>query len=184
MGVSKLNSKLNYDTLKELSTAFNRSRGVIADSATVKKEPAKKERKNSPEDVYLDKCSRGDINSFNSLDFTYYFRDSALRNEVRYVITNVQKDRHTFKLLLERGFTKEEIVGMIEFVFDSPQNYLDKQLLHPGILLTKWSSSIVQDSKLWLSDEYVPTKTQKSGTVSDFTKNKKKSNEASIGEWD
>lgn len=138
---------------------------------------------------YLKKLEDGDLEKFSTRDIMFHFRDVANRNGVKYVIGNAKIDMRNFKTALERGYTNEQILAMIEFLFESDQDYLDKTTLHPGILLTGWCNTIFQDSQLWLDDLYVPrsernkTKNSKRDVKREWVDNNP-STDCTIGEWD
>ena len=118
---------------------------------------------NNPSDpyqIYKARLENGMFDKFNSRDMLYFFCDLAKENGVKYIVSNYAKEQRTFKLLLERGYSVEDILTMIEFLFTSGQPYLDVNRLQPGILLTKWANTIYADSKLWLEDKYEPYKKQ------------------------
>lgn len=94
------------------------------------------------------------MNSFNSIDLAYFFREIANENGYTYML-NMKKDASIFKRL--RGsFESKEICGMIVFLYESEQNYLDKERLSPNVLASSWINTIYADFKLWLEDKYVP----------------------------
>lgn len=118
---------------------------------------------NNPTDPYvvyktrLENCM---FDKFNSRDILYFFVDVANENGVKYIVSSYAKEQRQFKLLMERGYSVEDILSMIEFLFTSGQPYLDVNRLHPGILLTNWVRTIHSDTKLWLDDKYEPYKKQ------------------------
>lgn len=54
---------------------------------------------------------------------------------------------------------------MIEFLFLSDQNYLDKNRLGIGVLSSGWVNTIYKDMLLWVDDKYVPRKQQDTKTA-------------------
>ena len=91
----------------------------------------------------------------NSLDFVYFFREIANENGYKYKIANMKKDAHIFKVLSET-YTSKEVCGMIVFLYESEQNYLDKERLSPNVLASGWINTIYADFKLWVDDKYKP----------------------------
>lgn len=145
-----------------------------------------------PYELYKKKLDAGNLKAFSTLDLMYFFKDVANENGCRYIISNVAKDRRMFKMLLERGMSVEEILVMIEFVFTSGQKYLDTETLHPGIFLTKWCTTLLRDSKLWLDDKFDPNATKfkqsKATSKSEFMKGREwqgsnSDEDIAIGEW-
>lgn len=127
---------------------------------------------------YLDLEST--IDTFNALDLLYFFREKAGEADVRYVISNQARDCGVFKLLLDR-YDPEEICLMIEFLFLSEQDYLDKTRIAPTVLSSGWCNTIYQDSLLWAEDKYVNKKRPKK-LEREF--NKEHGDTTSLGDWD
>lgn len=137
---------------------------------------------------YQSKLEKGELSKFSTRDMMYFFRDTAEQNGVKYVIANPKVAMRHFKLSIERGYTKEEILSMIEFLFTSGQTYLALDKIHTGILTTNWCNTIYSDTKLWLDDRYDPTNKYHKQNKDKFQnrewdKEKEESN-ISIGEWD
>lgn len=131
-------------------------------------------RKYDPYESYRAKLEGGLLEKFSTRDMTYFFKDVANENGVKYVIANIQKDQRCYKMCLERGYTIENILAMIEFLFTSGQQYLDVQTLQPTILISGWCNVIYSDTMKWLDDEFNP---------SDRHNNKSKKNNVSNREW-
>lgn len=136
--------------------------------------------------AYKNKLDNGMIDKFNTRDITYFFRDIANENGSRYVISNITKDMKSFKVCIERGYSIEELLAMIEFLFTSGQTYLDIKTIQPTILMSKWCNTIYNDTQLWLNDEYDPNKryNNKKSKVSnrEWTESVDDEN-ATIGDW-
>ena len=115
---------------------------------------------NDPYVIYRTRLENGMFDKFNTRDMLYFFIDVAKENGVNYIVSNYAKEQRQFKLCVERGYSVEDILAMIEFLFTSGQPYLDVNRLHPGILLTNWAKTIYADTKLWLDDKYEPYKKQ------------------------
>ena len=49
---------------------------------------------------------------------------------------------------------------MIEFLYESDQDYLDKNRLSPNLLASQWVNTIYADMQLWVDDKYVPKSVQ------------------------
>lgn len=154
---------------------FRRDRGQETELPKVQKEPPnRKRRSNTPYDSFLRKYAdlESFIDSFSSRDLVYYFREIANEQGFKYVIANIKKDMAIMKRLTE-NYTVREICGMIEFLYESEQDYLDKDRLSPNILASRWVNTIYADMTLWVEDAYVPKSVERS------TKRKK-----SQKEWD
>ena len=115
---------------------------------------------NDPYVIYRTRLENGMFDKFTTKDMLYFFIDVAKENGVNYIVSNYAKEQRQFKLCVERGYSVEDILAMIEFLFTSGQPYLDVNRLHPGILLTNWAKTIYADTKLWLDDKYEPYKKQ------------------------
>lgn len=111
---------------------------------------------NDPYLIYKTRLEKGMFDKFSSRDILYFFIDVANENGVKYIVSNYAKEQRQFNLCLERGYSVEEILSMIEFLFTSGQPYLDVNRLNPGILLTNWAKTIYADTQLWLEDKYEP----------------------------
>lgn len=131
---------------------------------------------------YRKKLENNQFDKFGTRDFLYFFKDTANDVGVKYVISNYAKDMRVFKLLKERGYSNEEILIMIEFLFKSDQDYLDKRYIQPTVLISGWCNKIYQDSQLWLNDKYVP-KSKAKFSQREYTGDTNITS-ISIGEWD
>ena len=101
------------------------------------------------------------IDSFGTRDLVYYFREIAEEHGHKYVISNIQKDMAIMKRLLN-NYSNREICGMIEFLYDSEQDYLDKSRLSINLLASQWINTIYADMQLWVDDKYTPKSKQDS----------------------
>ena len=115
-------------------------------------------------DRYKYKLDKGDIESFNTRDILYFFKDLADENGCNYVIPNFQVEMAKVKNILNKGYSPTDVVAMIEFLFTSGQTYLELKRLTPGILSTGWCNRIYNDTQDWLEDNYDPNKDFKKST--------------------
>ncbi len=151
-------------------------------------ETKKRQSSTSRAKSFDDKYSRleEEIDSFNSYDLMYFFQRKASENGVKYVIANIKRDLGVFKKLLG-NYTAREICLMIEFIFTSDQNYLDKSLTQPTVLISGYCNKIYHDSMLWVEDEYFPTedtpKKSKSKPQREWNR-QSKNDSANIGDWE
>lgn len=125
------------------------------------------------------------IDSFKTQDLMYFFREKANEAGIKYVIANMKRDMGIFKKLQD-SYSVREICLMIEFIFNSDQNYLDKNITQPTVLSSQWCNKIYQDSLLWANDEYTPDKPKK--TKKDQLKSREwqgnsDTERVNIGEW-
>ena len=161
---------MKNDILAEFKSMQNLMSSSVDLSKPKKKPVTQKEVKvesrkvlNKPNDpyvIYRTRLENGMFDKFTTKDMLYFFVDVAKENGVNYIVSNYAKELRQFKLCVERGYSVEDILAMIEFLFTSGQPYLDVNRLHPGILLTNWAKTIYADTKLWLDDKYEPYKKQ------------------------
>lgn len=146
-------------------------RASLGQSTETPKPTAQRPRKSSgtqPYDVFMRKFNAltednpEQWDEFGTRDLVYYFREIARGAGVHYVIANIQKDMAIMKRLRE-NYTNAEICAMIEFLFTSEQDYLDKHHLSPNVLASQWVNTIYADTNLWIEDKYVPASVAKSG---------------------
>lgn len=125
-----------------------------------------------------DKYKAKDPSKYSSRDILYYFKDLAKANGIKFV-SNVSLDKRYMRNInqLLKDYDIHEILQMYTFLFEAPQTYLKKEVLHPGILLTGWGLKIYDDSKLYKKGEYVDNpKLDKREYVGD-------KEESVLGEW-
>lgn len=160
---------------KDLLKEFRSVRGQT-EEPPIKKEPPRKRKNRSKThyDVFLKKYEdlENRIDDFNTQDLVFYFREIAKEHGYKYVISSMPKEMAIMKRV-EKDFDNKEICAMIEFLFESDQDYLDKNGLTPSILGSRWVNTIYADTKKWINDEYVPNS----------VKERKKSN-VKQREWD
>lgn len=103
------------------------------------------------------------VDKYTSVDLVYFFREVALDNGYKYHITNLKKDARTMKLLKE-DYSNYEICLMIEFLYESDQDYLDKGSLNVSILNSNWINTIYSNAISWVEDRYTPKSKQSNST--------------------
>ena len=163
---------------------FRKFRGQTQEPT--KPTPPSRQRRNpsSPYEVLLRKYSdlENTIDELGTRDLVYYFRQVAEENGYKYVISNIKKDMAIMKRL--RGdFDNRDICAMIEFLYVSDQDYLDKPHLSINLLASQWINTIYPDTMLWVDDKYTPKSktTKKQKLVSKKEWDKKSDDNASIG---
>lgn len=116
-----------------------------------------KPKPSEPYQVFLYKYERLEeyIDNFSTRDLLYYFREKAQESGYKYVITNIKKDMAVIKRA-KQNYSNKDICAMIEFLYTSDQDYLDKERLSPNLFVSGWVNSIYYDTQKWLDDEYVP----------------------------
>ena len=83
---------------------------------------------------------------------------------------------------LRENYDNREICGMIEFLFRSEQDYLNKDRLSPNLLASQWVNTIYADTQLWLDDKYSPNSTKKKQKQREWSESK--NDDVKIGGWD
>lgn len=146
---------------KSLLSEFRMSRGQSEQKPKEVPTPPKKKSGRSPYDSFLMKYSdlENTIDKFGTRDLIYYFREISEECGFKYTISNIKKDMAIMKRLRE-NYSNREICGMIEFLYESDQDYLEKDRLSPNILASQWVNTIYADMKLWVEDLYVPKSVQ------------------------
>ena len=124
---------------------------------------------------------RSTVDSFTTRDLMYFFREKANEAGVRYVIANIKRDMAVFKKL-KSNYSNREICLMIEFIFNSPQNYLDISSTQPTVLISSWCNTLYKDSIAWANDRYVPySKKKADNRVRECTET---TPDVKVGEWE
>lgn len=140
-----------------------------------------------PYQVFLYKYERLEeyLDKFSTRDLLYYFREKAQENGYKYVIANIKKDMAIMKRAKEH-YENKDICAMIEFLYNSDQDYLDKETLSPNLLVSSWVNTIYYDTQKWLEDEYVPKSQKTKHNSKREWQGKAPNNESvtKIGEWD
>ena len=147
---------------KEIMAEFRAMRNQSTEVAKIEpQKPTRIRKEVTPYDSFYKKYSALEeyIDSFGTRDLVYYFREVASENGYKYVISNIKKDMAIMKRLRE-NYSNREICGMIEFLYESEQDYLDKSHVSINLLASQWINTIYADMQLWVNDEY-ETKSKK-----------------------
>ncbi len=159
---------------KAIMAEFRMSRGQFEEAPKYTPAPPTREKRNpsTPYEVFLKKYNNLEetIDNLGTRDLVYYFREVAQENGYKYVISNIKKDMAIMKRL-KADYNNREICGMIEFLYESEQDYLEKDRLSPNLLASQWVNTIYADMQLWVDDKYTPQSVKE--------RNSKKSK----GEW-
>lgn len=159
---------------RDLIENFKNSRRLVLQNTNLKMEkpetakkktthiPPKSQEGYSRKDLYnlfLDKLENLEeyIDNFGTRDLVYFFKETASRNGYKYVVSNIKKDMAIMKRLRE-NFSNREICAMVEFLYVSNQDYLEKDRLSPNVLASGWINTIYADTSLWVDDKYTPKK--------------------------
>lgn len=148
---------------KSVLSEFRMSRGQ-SEEVPKQTAPPTRQRKNTgntPYETFLKKYQNLEetIDNLGTRDLVYYFREIAEEQGYKYTISNIKKDMAIMKRL-RTNYDNREICGMIEFLYESDQDYLDKDRLSPNILASSWVNTVYADMKLWVDDKYIPRSVQ------------------------
>lgn len=153
---------INKD-IRGVISSFRESRGQSSEPPKKAEAPKRGKKTLTYYDLFLRKYAdlEHHIDDLGTRDLVYYFREIAGENGYNYMIANIKKDMAIMKRLKE-NYSTREICGMIEFLYTSEQDYLDKNRLSPNLLVSQWVNTIYADMQLWVNDEYFPKKAKKS----------------------
>lgn len=148
---------------KALVAEFRKKRGQILEAPKPTPTPPTRKRNtpSTPYDIFIRKYNSlsENIDKLGTRDLVYYFREIAQENGYKYVISNIKKDMAIMKRL-RANYSNREICGMIEFLYESDQDYLEKDRLSPNLLASSWVNTIYADMQLWIDDKYIPRSVQ------------------------
>ena len=119
-------------------------------------------------------------NTISLSDFCWYFNFKAKQKNDKYVFLNDREAKKHFKTL-RKTYTNRDIKDMIDFIFDSNQNYIMTKSITPRILISQWANKIYSDSQLWRNDEYVPKK--RVDEIVDEREWDKEIKKSKVGKW-
>lgn len=181
------------DLLQAFRDSRNQAQEMYKDTPKKNKENSmsrgydrkKIDRVNKSSDNYLNFLNKYEnldlhLDDFNTRDLMYFFREKAKEAGVKYVIANMKRDMGIFKRLQD-NYSVREICLMIEFIFNSDQNYLDTSITQPTVLASNWCNTVYRDSLLWVDDKYFPK--EKKVPVTREWSNKTTEEKADIGGW-
>lgn len=147
---------------KSLMEEFRMSRGQVKEPPKPTTPPTRnRNTPSTPYEAFLRKYNNleDSIDKLGTRDLVYYFREISQECGYKYVISNIKKDMAIMKRL-KANYSNQEICGMIEFLYESDQDYLDKSRLSPNLLSSQWVNTIYADMKLWVEDKYIPRSVQ------------------------
>lgn len=146
-------------------------------------DPPTKPKVKKPKMTLEDKIKDLDntINTFNGNDFLGYFVRKSKEADTSYIIGNVVKDRGVMKKAFTK-YGKREVIQVIDFLFTSPQNYIDTRKVAPTILISSYMTTLLADSADWLEGKYQAK--GKKGKVREWSSiDGNESDNIKIGEW-
>ena len=154
LDISKLDVKAilgKYNEAQGIQLTLSSKMSAPKDNKPIKNSKTKKGRY----DVFLEKYKyiEETIDTFTPLELLYLIRKTAEESGYKYVIANISKDLHIMKILCDR-YSSREIWNMIDFIYNSDQDYLDKSKISPNILVSCWCNTIYPDSQRYIRGEY------------------------------
>ncbi len=154
LDTSKLDVKAilgKYNEAQGIQLTLSSKMSAPKDRKSIKSSNFKKNKY----DIFLEKYTHIEetIDTFTPLELLYLIRETAGERDYKYVITNVPKDLHMMKILCDR-YSSREIWNMIDFLYNSDQDYLDKSKIGPNILISCWCNTIYPDSQRYIKGEY------------------------------
>ena len=174
---------------KSLLTEFRMSRGQSEEppkqTPTLPTRKRKASASSTPYEIFIRKYNALEetIDDWGTRDLVYYFREIAQEQGYKYVISNIKKDMAIMKRL-RTNYSNREICGMIEFLYESDQDYLEKDRLSPNILASSWVNTVYADMKLWVDDKYESKSSKKKKKHREWSQPIEEKTTSKIGEWE
>lgn len=100
------------------------------------------------------------FSEFDHKDWFQYFVYKAREHNVKYLTRNYAKEYAIIKSILNE-LTWEDLKLMMDFVWDSNQDIVEKPTMGLWILSKGWINSVYQSSLLWAQGKYKPSKAPK-----------------------
>lgn len=149
---------------KELLDSFRESRNQVTEFYEEQKHNRREGAKKATltkRQSFLKKYAdlENTIEEFNSNDLVYYFETKSQEANRPYIVANMAKDSKIMKRL-QKDFSNEEILVMIEFLFFSGQTYVKDPTIN--VLASSWINTLKNDAKKWLNGEFDPNKSKTS----------------------
>jgi hypothetical protein len=120
-----------------------------------KKQPEKPTVMQSQKERFLHKLKEEEFSAFDHKDWFQYFVHKAQGQGIRYLTRNYAKEYAIIKSIMnELPWT--DLKNMIDFVFDSNQDIVDKRTVGLWILSKGWINTVFQSTQLWLDGDYKP----------------------------
>ena len=146
-------AKLNTEQ-KQISRGFERV------------EQARKERKvhstTNHYSKYVQKLKEERYEDFTSRDILFFFKDYTKKEGINFY-SNLQQDIKYMANINQarKTYSNQELLGIIQFIFISDQDYLDKRKVSPSILCSTWMNTLYADASDFANGEYVPKSKRK-----------------------
>lgn len=180
--IIKKTNKYIAERQADIAKEFRESRGQFQDANYDSKKL--KENANTMYKIFLRKYENLEqyIDSLTSMDLVFYFIKVSEENGFSYFPVNKLKDIKIMKWLQEH-MTNQEICSIIDFLYKSDQNYINRNYITPNILYSNWINKLYPDMKLWVAGEYqIKNKNKVNSKEWDAEKEGMKPNSVIIGD--
>jgi hypothetical protein len=104
---------------------------------------------------FLAKLEEEAFAEMDEKDWFQYFVHKANEKGVRYITRNYAKEYAIIKSILNE-LSWLDVKNMIDFVFESNQDIVDKRTVGLWVLSKGWINSIFQSTQLWIAGQYKP----------------------------
>lgn len=148
--------ELNID-LPESSQAFSNKPSLKSPKTRI---PPKSKPFSEGNNKFQTKLSEGLFNSFDKKDWVHYFIYKASTQGIVYKVGHHAREQAIMQSLA-KDFTATDVKDMIDFIFDSTQDVVDKRTVGIWVLSKGWINTIYQNALLWKSGTYVSKKDSK-----------------------
>ena len=140
-------------------------------------EKARKERKvqstTNHYAKYVEKLNEERIEELTSRDILFFFKDTLKDKGIQFY-SNMQQDIKYMACIKQAKQTYDNyaLLGIIQFIFNSEQDYLDIRKVSPTILNSTWMNTLYADACDFAEGNYVPKsqKVTESKNVKQFKK--------------
>ena len=109
---------------------------------------------------FLAKLEEEAFHEFDYKEWYQYFVWKAKQHGVPYLTRNYAKEYAILKSLMNE-LSWLDIKNMIDFLFDSDQDIIDKRTIGLWALSKGWINTIYQNTQLWIRGEYKPKNSPK-----------------------
>lgn len=142
-----------------ISDLFDSDSGIVKinPKAPIKNKSSKpKEKANDSNKArFMQKLADELFSQFDHKDWFQYFVHKAQEQNVKYLTRNYAKEYAIIKSIMGE-MTWRELKDMIDFVFDSNQDMVEKRTVGLWILSKGWINSVYQNTLLWKEGKYKP----------------------------
>ena len=132
----------------------------LGDTIPIKKSPKSNPKKPTNTNLknkerFMQKLEDEEFEYFDHKDWFQYFVHKASEQGVKYITRNYAKEYAIIKSILNE-MSWLELKDMIDFIFDSNQDMIEKRTVGVWILSKGWINSVYQNTILWKEGKYKP----------------------------